>query len=58
MRVESATVLAPSTHVDALKFLQEIATAMETKSMPSACVAVHARLMRTAMARVTMSTRV
>ena len=40
------------------RFRPVIVTAMETSSMHSACVAVHARLMRTAMARVTMSTRV
>ena len=58
MRVESATVLAPSTHVDALKFLQEIATAMETKWMLSVCVVVPARQMRMRTEFATAKTRV
>jgi hypothetical protein len=44
--------------VDALKFLQEIATAMETKSMPSVCVVVPARQMRMRTEFATAKTRV
>jgi len=57
MHVESATVRVPSTHVDALEFLLETVTAMETKWMLSVCVVVPARQMRMRMAFATAKMR-